>query len=241
MTKKQNKMEKIKKTATKEIVKEYMDLFKGMDAYDQAKNDRITEIVNEYNLDNCMLDENGMCGLKDCLGEVLVPAEFDDIQAYENIDFASWPSMVRKNGKWGVVANDGKATVIVPLEYAAMHDVTAPFFAAMNSDGKWGLLDSEGAVVIPFEMDRIYRESSDGFVFFDKGGKMGVYQYDVEPTVLTGAIFDEIEEACAGELLTVINDGRKGWITTDGQFVACEDRDSFCNEDGDLDLITATN
>lgn len=130
-------------------------------------------------------------------GEVIVPALFDDIPERYNYVFEivePWgvyrPIPVVRNHKYALCTMDGKGTLITDFIY----DKIFSYYGSRNNyfvvviNGKKGLIDEDGEVAIPCEMDEIYEmQDLDGIVPFIKMGKWGLF-YDVA----TEPIYDDI-------------------------------------------------
>jgi hypothetical protein len=72
------------------------------------------------------------------------------------------------------------------------------------------------------------------YIFYEKGKKLGVYVEELG--LATDAVFDEVVEACADSVLKVKNEGKEGFITTEGKFISNEDYDAL-NDKNELDGI----
>ena len=79
----------------------------------QADYDVVLAFEEEYDAYTKVFIENGKMCVKDAIGEMLVPALFDDI-AYTYTDSCrGFAVPVISSGKFGIVAPDGKGTLKV--------------------------------------------------------------------------------------------------------------------------------
>ena len=101
------------------------------------------------------------------------------------------------------------------------------FCVRKDDNGKWGLADSSGKLLVPCEMDAFYDDYSDGIICFRHDGKMGLYIPATE-TLLDRA-FDSIVPS-DDEMLHVSRDGVEGFITHDGQFFSEAEYDDLAPE-----------
>lgn len=100
-----------------------------------------------------------------------------------------------------------------------------------DETGKEGLVDALGNVLVPCEQDRINRDCSDGYIFFEKDGKVGVYC--IYYGVMLPAVYDEVEEACTNEWLRMVYKGKSGYVTTEGHFFTIEEFKAMTPEEVD--------
>ena len=196
----------------------------------------------------CIDDLEGIINRK---GEIIVPCIYTDL-TFDKDGFG-----VRSiGGKWGLLDLNGK----VKIEPQYSNRISASDFDLLeykivniggkctNEDemernpvgGKWGCIDGEGRIIVPFEYDDIesfYYDFSllkvnvggsrdaEGKV---KGGQWGVRNKDV---ILVPPIYDDVAEA-AEHLYAVCKGGKWGLYTNDKEIVPCQydDAPKFDNE-----------
>lgn len=115
-------------------------------------------------------------GYVDGEGNIVVPVEYD----YVSLD-GNGMIGVKKDGKYGFYnINDG---LIIPIEYDYVHSCftsSHPNEAVANRNETWGVINTQGATVLPFVYDSIsidapneYRVHKDGLSgIIDKDGKV---------------------------------------------------------------------
>ena len=193
------------------------------------------EKMNEKSLFTQIFVENGKKGVKDNEGNILVPAMFDEIEFLWAEQNKRRPCVVEIDGKVGLVASDGKGTMLTECKYERGSEIAfSDCYAFKDTNGKWGAINSQGKACIPFEQDRIYMSKECSYIFYEKGKKLGVYVEELG--LATDAVFDEVVEACADSVLKVKNEGKEGFITTEGKFISNEDYDAL-NDNDELDGI----
>ena len=157
----------------------------------------------EEELDNLQLDmryqvfeENGKRGLRHPSGYVVVPPLFDDIAEQYDAIYTGWGPIfavpVIKNGKYALYDlgrpqdqefQDEPLTErekYGKLATEFIYDNMYKFFGAhdffiVEKDGKKGVLDSGGNIIVPIEQDEIYEQmDTDGCFPFICNGKWGV-------------------------------------------------------------------
>ena len=98
------------------------------------------------------------------MGTVMVPPKYDDIRLIEILgELKDLAFFVFKNGKVGVYT---KGKELFPTIYDYM-DVSPGVQFKVHRNGKWGLINSEGIIVIPVIYDdlrQIYSNNNPGFI-----------------------------------------------------------------------------
>ena len=83
--------------------KEAEQKFKEINNKDHMTDDDI-DFLNTYNWNSDTFEENGAYGLKNCIGEVLVPPIFEDYLLLSYHDYKKGSKVVvMKNSKWGLI------------------------------------------------------------------------------------------------------------------------------------------
>ena len=140
---------------------------------------------------------DGKFGLRRVTGEIVVPAMFDGIpERYNYISEIEepWglyrPIPVVRNHKYALCKIDGMGTLITDFIYDKIfsyYGSRSRFFVVINN-GKKGLINEDGEVVIPCEMDAIYEmQDLDGIVPYQRMGKWGLFCH-----VATEPVYDDI-------------------------------------------------
>ena len=207
-----------KKTPTMQQMADYRQMYKT--AVLAADFDRIHGFESEYDVFTKVYEENGMMGVKDAAGEVLVPAMFDDIACTFTDCCRGFAIPVVKGAKLAFAAPDGKGTLVSDFEYDSVHFTDG--FYILIKEGKQGLADGCGQVLIPATMDKVYVPFN-SLVVYENEGKYGfaMLGYDV----YTETEYDDYD--VIDENLEVIKDGVKGYIDFEGNFTQDEDEKFF--------------
>ena len=206
-----------KKTSTVEQVMEYRTWTSKLTHESMAK---ISAFEQEYDVFTQAFEENGRYGVKDACGEVLVPAQFDDISCTFSDSYRHWAVPVVNEGKMALVASDGKGTLHTPFEYDKIHFYEGYYY--LIKDDKMGLATVGGRILVPAAMDKVYEPFND-LIMFEKDGKYGFSMLGSD--VLTEAIYDDYEVG-DDEYLIVEKDGVRGYLDEEGHFTT-ESDDSF--------------
>lgn len=181
------------------------------------------KFLNSYRWDPEILEENGKVGLQDILGNLMVPALFDDL--------LFMPAMVKYhkvvaaqiNGKWGLVANDGSGRYITNFDYDWIAPIAGPL-VIVKKNGKWGYLEHSGVPFGKIEYDSIYVDRNgysfvNGYSVFTKNPLWGI----TDGENITKAEFDEIEYFDLDNWVKVVKDGVYGFIDQNGKFTIDEE------------------
>jgi hypothetical protein len=202
---------------------EYMGLvkFKKEDCTEDEW-DAMQERISKIRYENVWIDkefcENGLYGVKNILGEVVIPAKFDD--CVELFDMFIRPrSIAMKLGDKAVlVKTDGSGDVIEGTAYDAISICYwGPFFR-MKKNGKTGLMTCDGKVVAECELDEVYDFFND-YSVVRTGDKYGFVYCDgryVSPR------FDDVEAIELDDWVKVKMGDETGYVDENDNFTADE-------------------
>lgn len=183
--------------------------------------------VNRFNWSPEVYEVNGKKGLKNCIGEVLTDAVYDDFYNLPNFDISLHDKVVAVvNNKCGVVLLDGKGTWLVQPEYDYIGYPNQITY--MKKEGKWGVYNLyENKFILPLVCDWLSHEN--GFLFCNEvafygiGDKTGVILGNGE---FTRAMFDDVEMEDNGTV-KVFYQKEWGYVNEEGQFTKDEDEAYF--------------
>jgi hypothetical protein len=120
----------------------------------------------EFYFGNIILYKGGKKGIADTSGKMIMPCLYDVIWP----SFSGHPPYVAKfDNKWIFIDHNYK-TVTTPFESIN------PFcdgVAAARMNGKWGLIDTVGNLIAPFEYDAILPTSTPNYLTYRKDDKWG--------------------------------------------------------------------
>lgn len=97
------------------------------------------ELVEETDI----FEENGLWGLKDKKGKILVEAVYDEFYGFDEEENTA---VVLKNGKYGYIHKSGK--IVVQPVYTDAFGFTGGY-AVVDLDGKYGLIQPNGNIKLP--------------------------------------------------------------------------------------------
>lgn len=177
--------------------------------------------------------ENGRIGVMDRKENIIIPIEYEAIT-----EFTNSIALVRKDGKYGMMNDKGK--VVIPVIYDALYEdnpnLLQEHIQKMDSDiikqglipakyggkeGKWGMINLVGEIVIPFKYDKI------GFFvnkvavvrnnYDENEGECGLIN-------IKGELVLPMEKRCFGDfkygISSIWRDGKVGFINRNGDDVS---------------------
>jgi hypothetical protein len=191
-------------------------------------NDEWMELYDARDWSPEIFKDGDKCGLKSALGEVILPAEYDNVKLLDSTIVENGDRVVAiQNGMWGVVIADGKGTWIVQPEFDYIgypNDVTA-----VKKGDKWGVLNiSRGKFIIPPECEMVFENN--GFLFLNgigtylKNSKLGII---TEEGDFTDAIFEAMDPNPQGLVKVRLND-QWGFIDEKDQFTEHMNMAAYC-------------
>ena len=220
---------------TSEIIEKKINLLKQIESYPLPQNDgddfeipaELIQLEEEnYNLSekydfyNRDFEENGLIGLKDITGKILVPAKYKKIVEHYAYDyFRNEPvSAQNEEGKYGLVKTDGTGDPIIPFEYDSLQMMVSTSFFIATKNGKKGFISPKGEIITPCEWDVAYEPWNDIIVIEDgdKSGLVTQWGLYVKP------IYDEIENK--DEFVYVRLGNKWGYLDEEGNFIDEDDQ-----------------
>ncbi len=185
---------------------------------------------HRYNWNDQLVTYHGKVGVQDVAGNMLVPPLYDEVRCLGNYftNRSSDPMVAVLNGKQAMISTLQYNHLLTGFTY----DSILPWFFNWYrcwKDGKTGVIDNEGSVLIPAEMDFV--EKHGPYFRFGKGRKCGIVVHSsiygvldnayqsVGSYITTPPIFDDIIWPTNDEpALQVKLRGRWGYLDKDGDF-----------------------
>jgi len=152
--------------------------------------------------------QNGMMGVVNAEGVILVPCQFNQVYDLTDDNYVK----VLKDRKIGLYQLDWG--MILPAEYDQIWAFEGKT-AKVLKEGKYGFVDRGGHIVIPVEYNHIWNEEN-GLIKVLKDGKTGFL--DKDGNVILPTEYQQIW-SFEGNLAKVQKDGKFGYVDTDGRVV----------------------
>ena len=196
-----------------------------------------------YHLDYAIATQNGKRGILNIdNGEVVIPLEYDNIQAYSNhLDYV----IATKADKQGIL-NIDNGEVIVPLEYDNIQAYSNSLdYVIVNKAGKPGILNLQDRSFITIEADKLDDSLLDlGFVIFSQNGKEGIANLTGETIIPPQFNLDDNEKhldpvdirTIDGTYLIANKDDRLGILNLQTKKFLALDYDEISNGGNNVDL-----
>ena len=196
------------------------------------------QLQSDYDWHDEVFEENGKKGLKNILGEIVVPAIYDGFGMLEPYYYKSTPVMAKQGEYVGLVQRDGKGTPITKFEYHLILPIfMTPFYAVWKKEDKQHFaLMVGGEVFTPYEIQEHYMPC-DGVLPLEADGKQGMLAYELG-LIYIKPEYDEIYDEGVGSDFVFVKDGVKGRVTLDKRFISDEEYKNLSAEEQDeLDEI----
>ena len=227
--------------APREIAEQYcklQELLKDPEERDKSV-ETLNEILSNYCLDAIIFKgEDGKQGMKDCLGNLLVPANYD------GFDFIPKPLEIKRNGviairegRYVIVTLDGTGSELTKDTYdeirlASYENPSSPYIFRKNGLSAWGFMNYMGDEITDCIADRFFDQQM--YAYYSSGDLWGYWEYYYK--VLLPPIYDNIESECEPEgLLLFTLNGKQGYVKYDGSFISLDDYNNL-DEDEQWDV-----
>ena len=238
------KNDDMKKVATLDVVKrvDYIaeKLARIHDGEERATRKEIDALYKEYDaireaydLFDQLFEKDGKVGLCNVAGKVLVPAmykDFSETYVYRRYGYVMPVPACNFIDKYALVKCDGKGTPLCGFEYEMIKFMfgSCALYRCWKKVGNKllaGVMDCDGNMLVPCEMDVIYAVSNN-IAVIEKDGKFGGITMDnfyLEP------VYDEVEDKDG--YLYVCKEGIWGYISRKGEFIDENDEDRMDEEE----------
>lgn len=212
-------MEEVKKQPTKVDYEKYLQIMKQ-----SSWADGDMDFMNKYNFGTVVFEESGNYGLKNCIGDILVSAGYEDFLTLSDEDYKEGNLLaVMYENKWGMIriGNENEWVMEPVYDYISFPN-SITFVQKENKYGVINLTTQE--FILPLELEFV--SSQNGFMFcngistYGKDRKEGVIMDNGE---FTEAIFDETGIPEMGENFQVRIGEEWGFINEEGEFTTDED------------------
>lgn len=190
---------------------------------DEQDNMDFLDFMNSYDWTPEWIQENEKTGLKSLLGHVIVPPKYDDIFCSLHHVEHEKTVAVKKDGKWGLILTDGQGSPVTDFIFDEMFPVSGPA-VAVRKGNKWGYVKTNGEALTEVNLDLIHTEPGgvtfvNGISVFIKNGLYGV----TDGFTVSKPVFDDIDIPELGHFITGSRNGKKGYISEEGDFVEDEE------------------
>ena len=188
-----------------------------------AISDASHDLDQKYNFFDQEFEADGLKGLKDISGKVLVPAMYHDFcEIYHyNIMRNSPVAAVNAENKVALVKTDGTGAPLTEFIYDNIHNVPMSRLYAAYIGKKAAILTPNGKELVPCIIDS-YTELLNGISNFESDGKEGLF---TTQGLYVAPQFDEVTEK--DELVYVRKGEVWGFIDDEGHFIEENDEEAL--------------
>lgn len=206
------------KKANKKIYNQASKLYTRIRYRLQPDNDalvtKLNNLLQEYDFNNEIFNEDGKQGLALCTGEVIIPAK------YQRLKLVSRFSLPREEIMAIGVDEEGECLINHRGEIVFAADKISPQCGAFipfafKLGYRWGVCGANSKIIIPPSFDKI-EWAGNGFIFFKQDGKYGLrtpFGQMIAPQ------FDTIGWD-SDDYLTVEFEGKKGYLDENNAFTS---------------------
>ena len=189
---------------------------------EKKNQDEWIDFMNSFDWSHELTNEGELYGIKNALGEVLLPPRFENFAMLTGQELNLGDRVVTKlGGKWGVIIADGKGKWLVEPQFDYIgypNDLTH-----VKRDGKWGVMNlATGDYLIAPECEAVFDNS--GFLFCNRIGfykKDGLYGVLADWGAMTEPLFEDVDMEPDGYVRVKFH-GEWGFIGEDNKFTSDE-------------------
>ena len=183
----------------------------------------LEDLKENYDWLDEVFEENNKKGLKNILGEVVVPAIYDRYGMLMPYYMKNKPVGALLDGNFGLVKRDGKGTPVTEFIYRVI--IPIPFcdvYVVFNKEDRSHFaLMMAGTVITPYEIEN-HEMPCDDAIIISADGKKGIFYYGYD-IVYIKPEYDEVYSQGIGENFIFVKDGKKGYVTLDKRFISIDD------------------
>ena len=183
--------------------------------FKQLKSD-LEDFERKYNTSCIIFKDGGKCGLKDAVGEIILPAIYDDIRNTFKDKYRNWPVPVVQGGMFGLAATDGSGELLLQCIYDYVV-YKGGYWLVQKGVGQG--VYARGKLIWPIECDRICNSRNPNVLIYRKDNKYGFIS--LTECVVAKNLFESYY-SLKGDLINVRLDGQLGYIDKEGNFTLDE-------------------
>lgn len=184
-----------------------------------------------------MFQYQGLRGLKDTMGNVIVPPMYDDFGflPFVKPDYGSDSVIAIRDGKYMVVDLNGTGDVLTNTLYdeiglADRKLRTSPYVYRHEDSMAWGFMDRRGNVMCDTIVDNYFCEN--GAVWIESRELWGYWNFSKPHQPFIQPIYDSIEAPMGKKMPLVFTlNGEEGFVKTDGIFIPRSEWEALSEEE----------
>ena len=218
---------------TREIV---ADIIRNVKRSESSEDIRVLQdFMAKYDWPEPIFEENSHKGLRDILGNVLVPPIYDGFAELDwHLILHLEIAIAEKNGLYGIVKANGKGTALSSFDYDEIQllHIHGLFLVHRPGDTRRSILDEFGNLIVPNMVDQIV-ECTVSRVVYKGGDKYGAVMINSNPwSGVYSAFapkFDSIKDSGPDSFVEFELDGESGYLSDDleHRFVTKDEYDNL--------------
>lgn len=167
-----------------------------------------------YSTSCLKVEKDGLYGLIDFSGKVLLDCQYDAIEPLLNVKNTL---ITTKEDKKGLVSETG--TILINNEYEDITALTSQYedgYIVKNSEGKYGVIGTNKKLLVPVEYEQILNVKSENTYVVKKSGSLMIYDSSTSST--TEINVDDVK-SIDGKNIVISKNNQYGIINTAGEQV----------------------
>ncbi len=164
-----------------------------------------------------LVRENGKYGFVNSeTGKLVIPCIYDGAHPFN--DGVALVTQKNKGKGYALISKTGELlSDFILTDYHSKYYVKDGLFTNIGINGKWGSINKNGKLVIPFEYDELWDFNEKGYAQFKKDGKWGVI--NKINNIIIPATYDNIRLSSECELIAANKAGKWGYVNLSNQIV----------------------
>ena len=158
-------------------------------------------------------------GFIDSSGNIVVPIQYDDAEAFTSAGLAKVnlgkTSMVKRDGKWGLINAAGELVVPIIYDDISYRPFEKSALARVKLDDRYGYIDKRGEVVVPIVYEDASLVLDDTAIRVKMDGKWGVVSLESEERI--PFIYEALESFTPNGLAVMKRNGKSGFVNAKGE------------------------
>lgn len=156
----------------------------GKDVYSTEKSSFLPEVTDNLSSVDVFKDKNGLFGLKDSVGTIILEPEWAELEPFDT-DFFKAKLITRSGSLYGVIDRNGNITV--PFVYSEIKKLSENVYAAsLNDTEEYLFYNKDFILIFPTSADNYYLMDKELCIV--KGNDKFTYEQDDELSLIKAEI-----------------------------------------------------
>lgn len=170
--------------------------------------------------DRLRVKDKGLYGFIDCCtGKLIVPCVYDDASRW----FKDEVAFVRKGGENGYALISKEGQLLTAFQFGDHSrrpaDRSLKYMSVYNVDKKkYGIIDTQGNIIIPFIYDELYSPNADGYMQFENENLWGIV--NLHNKVVVPAIYNNLRVSHECNVIAARKGNKWGYIDVNNNLLS---------------------